>query len=514
MAIDETDAEALRTSEERLRVMIDAVRDYAIFNLDAEGRIRTWNLGAKRLKGYDTSEIIGQHFSIFYTQEDRDRHHPDAELEHARREGRYEEEGWRVRKDGSQFWANVVITALFDDAGRHLGFTKVTRDFTERRETLESLRQSEERLRLLIESVKDYAIYMLDPDGCIATWNSGAQQIEGYSPAEAIGRHFSLFYPPEDVAGGRPELQLAVARAEGRYEEEGWRVRKNGERFWANVVISAVRDATGELAGFAKVTRDLTERRRIEQQALLAERAAAEERARTMEAERLIEQRDEFISIAAHELRTPLTALQLKLQGMEQGLEKIEPEGPRSRTLERLRGALRQVHRLTGLVERLLDVTRITGGKLVLKREPTDIAALARQITEELREPARAAGVDLLLHGDEHCVGHWDRARLEQVTTNLVSNAIKYGSSRPVDITVTANDGLARLSVADHGIGIGARDIDRIFGRFERAVPGRNYAGLGLGLYVSRTIVEAHGGSIEVASTIGQGSTFVVQLPL
>jgi PAS domain S-box-containing protein len=511
LAIDDRDTEALRASEERLRLMIEAVGDYAIFNLDTDGTIRTWNLGAERLKGYNAREILGQHFSVFYTDEDRARRHPESELERARVDGRYEEEGWRVRKDGTQFWANVVLTALFDREGRHVGFTKVTRDFTERRAALDSLRQSEERLRLLVESVKDYAIYMLDRNGCIATWNSGAENIKGYTAHEAIGRHFAMFYPPEDVAAGRPERELTLATRDGRYEEEGWRVRKNGERFWASVVITAVYDEARTITGFAKVTRDLTERRRIELQMLAAERAAAEERVRTMEAERLVEQRDEFISVAAHELRTPLTALQLKLQGLEQGLEKVVPDG---RLLDRLRGALRQVGRLGELVERLLDVSRIVGGKLVLKRESTDVAALARQIADELREPARAAGVDLRLHGVESVVGQWDKARLEQVVTNLVSNAIKYGNSKPVDITIASTDALARVTVADHGIGIAADDLERIFGRFERAVPGRHYAGLGLGLYVSRNIVEAHGGTLQATSDADEGSTFVVEIPL
>ncbi|HET6583074.1 MAG TPA: PAS domain S-box protein [Nannocystaceae bacterium] len=506
----------LRRSEQRLRLMIDAVRDYAIFTLDPEGRIQSWNSGAERLKGYKPHEIIGKHISTLYTEADRLRHHPEHELEIAKRDGRYEEEGWRVRKDGTLFWANVLITALFDDSGTHVGFTKVTRDFTERRSTEEELRQSEERLRLLVESVKDYAIFMLDPDGTIRSWNSGAQQIKGYTADEAIGRNFSMFYTPADVAAGHPQRELEIAGREGRHEEEGWRVRKNGELFRANVVLTAVYGPQMDLRGFAKVTRDLTEMRRIEHQARLAEQEVAQERDRVNEAQRMVQLRDEFISVAAHELRTPLTALQLKLQGIEHTLEKeaSPPPGTHAKLSERLHGALRQVDRLTALVERLLDVSRIVSGSFVMKLEPMDLAAVVRQVVDDLREAAQQSGSELRLATDGDIVGRWDVARLEQVVVNVVSNAIKYGGGEPIDVGVEKVGRVARIVVTDRGIGIAQNDIDRIFGRFERAAPSRHYGGLGLGLYVTRNIVEAHGGSISVSSRAGQGSTFAIELPI
>ncbi len=270
------------------RLLVESVQDYAIFALDRTGRVLTWSAGAARLKGYSRTEIIGRHFSAFYPPEDVTAGKPDRELEEASRTGRLEDQGWRLRKDGTRFWANVVITALYDELGKLVGFAKVTRDRTEQRRETEALRESEARFRLLVESVRDYAIFMLDSQGHVATWNAGAERIKGYSTEEIVGRHFSTFYPPEKIAERFPEYELEVAAREGRFEDEGWRIRRDGSRFWANVVITALRNADGHLVGFAKVTRDLTDRRAAEEQArrLAAEQAArAESERRSAELE-------------------------------------------------------------------------------------------------------------------------------------------------------------------------------------------------------------------------------------
>ena len=246
-------------------LLVHAVQDYAIFMLDPTGHIRSWNVGAQRIKGWRAEEIIGRHFSTFYPPEDVAAGKPDWELRVAVAEGRCEDEGWRVRADGTRFWANVVITALRDDTGALRGFGKVTRDLTERRRAEQDLRESEERFRLLVQGVVDYAIFMLDPSGRVVSWNAGAERIKGYRADEILGRHFSVFFPSEDVAAGKPEAELRLAAAEGRCEDEGWRVRADGTRFWANVVITALHDETGALRGYGKVTRDLTERRAAEQ---------------------------------------------------------------------------------------------------------------------------------------------------------------------------------------------------------------------------------------------------------
>ena len=263
------------------RLLVTSVQDYAIFALDPDGYILSWNAGAERFKGYSAHEIVGKHFSIFYPKEKVDSGWPDHELREAGRLGHFEDEGWRIRKDGSRFWANVVITALRGETGQLLGFAKVTRDLTERRIAEEALRLSEERFRLLVTSVKDYAIFMLDPNGHVATWNEGAERAKGYRADEIVGKHFSAFYPPDKVKERFPEFELAEALRVGRFEDEGWRVRKDGTQFWANVVITALRDGDGRLIGFGKVTRDLTERRAAEQRAIEdARRVAAEEAAR------------------------------------------------------------------------------------------------------------------------------------------------------------------------------------------------------------------------------------------
>ena len=266
----------LRQSEEHFGQLVAGVRDYAVFLLDRQGNVLTWNAGAERIKGYKAEEIVGQHFSRFYPKDAVDRGWPAEELGGRRPTGRFEDEGWRVRKDGSRFWANVVITALRDESGEVRGFLKITRDLTDRKQAEETLRQSEERFRLLVEGVQDYAIFMLDPEGRVASWNAGAERIKGYKADEIIGQHFSRFYPQEAIDRGWPEHELKVAGAEGRFEDEGWRVRKDGTQFWANVVITALHDEAGTFRGFSKVTRDLTERKRAEENARrLVEEAAA-----------------------------------------------------------------------------------------------------------------------------------------------------------------------------------------------------------------------------------------------
>lgn len=260
-----------------LRLLVDRVLDYAIFVLTPDGRIASWNAGAERLKGYTASEAIGQHFEQFYTPEDRLAGHPAELLAMAQADGRVEEEGWRVRKDGTRFWADVVITALVDDTGVLRGFAKVTRDRTDVRAAEEQLRQSELRFRTLVDSIKDYAIFLLSTEGTVLTWNQGAQRLKGYAPRDIIGKNFVQFYTEDERAAGLPQQLLAAARADGRVEDEGWRVRKDGTHFWADVVITALTDETGRLTGYAKVTRDLSVRRQAEHDRaarLVAERAA------------------------------------------------------------------------------------------------------------------------------------------------------------------------------------------------------------------------------------------------
>jgi PAS domain S-box-containing protein len=487
--------------------VVESVKDYAIFMLDREGRVQTWNAGAELIKGYAPQEIVGRKSDVFYTTEDRDRQHADSLLVRAAANGRVEEEGWRVRKNGQRFWADVVITARVGSSGEVVGFTKVTRDLSERREAEEQRRRrdedllrSEERFRLLVDAVKDHAIVMLDPSGCVATWNGGAERLEGYSAEEIIGQHQSRFRSDEDVRSGKCEEQLAIAARDGRSEEEGWRVCKDGRRFWASVVLSAIRDGSGALVGFAEVTRDLTERRRLD-----------EERLGRVAAEAMTRLKDEFLSIASHELKTPLTALQIEVQALQRHLG--EPLHAEARG--RVARVSRSVGRLASLMDSLLDVTRIEAGQVVLRVEPVDLAEVIAHVIESLRPTALNAGCDVTLTtADEPVNGEWDRLRLEQIFSNLLSNAFKYGAGRPVGISLSRSHANVSVEVSDGGPGIPARDLERIFGRFERATINRHQSGLGLGLYVCRNLVEAHCGEIAVRNLAGAGACFTVRLPV
>ena len=274
--------QALYESEREFRLLVQAVKDCAIYMLDPSGIVVNWNSGAERLKGYSAAEIVGQHFSKFYTREDRMAGMPSRVLESAARDGHYEAEGWRVRKDGGRFWAAVEVDAIRDENNELIGFAKVTRDITERQIAQQSLRETTRQFRRLVEGVTDYALFMLDPNGLVMNWNSGAQRIKGYTADEIIGQHFSRFYTERDRAAGLPSRALQTAAQVGRYEAEGWRVRKDGSLFWANAIIDRITDEKGDVVGFAKITRDITERRNA--QLALQEAQAQRAQAQKMEA--------------------------------------------------------------------------------------------------------------------------------------------------------------------------------------------------------------------------------------
>jgi PAS domain S-box-containing protein len=496
-------------AQDQLRLLVDAQTEYAMFLLDPEGRVATWNLGAQRIKGYEPEEIIGEHFSRFYTEEDLARNHPEHELQIARAAGRYEEEGWRVRKDGSRFWSTVVITALYDETGTLVGYGKVTRDLTSRRLAEEQLRlqaadltAANERLmqfRLLVASVRDYAIFMLDPGGYIQTWNAGAEALKGYTEAEAVGMHFSRFYTEPDRERQHPAYELEVATRVGRFEEEGWRVRKDGTTFWANVVITALRNEHGVLVGFAKVTRDLTERRAAEQEL----RATAEELA-LANAELA-----HFASIAAHDLVEPLHTM----HGIADLLERryagqLEPE---ARNFLGIIGE--EATRLRALVDGLLEYAR--AGKREVRHQPVQLGAVVEEVVDSLG--ARIAERDATVRCDWSALPtvSGDRALIGSIVQNLVANALKFGGPQPhVELTAEpAEEGFWRVVVSDDGIGIPPVEQERIFDLFHRLHPREAYSGTGLGLALTQRLVDRHGGRIGVDSTPGEGSRFWFTLP-
>jgi PAS domain S-box-containing protein len=261
-----------QTDDERFELLVNAVTDYAIYMLDPHGQIATWNAGAERMKGYPATEAVGEHFSRFFTEGDRAADLPGRALRIAAREGRFEAEGWRVRKDGSRFWANTILDPIRSDLGELIGFAKITRDITEKKAAEKAIRESEQRFQLLVSSVTDYAIYMLDPQGQITTWNAGARRFKGYEADEIIGQHFSRFFQAEDKRIGRPSAILRTAAEDGRFEGEGWRVRKDGTLFLAHVIVDAIQNEDGELLGFANLTRDVTEQRRRERELFESQR--------------------------------------------------------------------------------------------------------------------------------------------------------------------------------------------------------------------------------------------------
>ena len=482
-------------TDQDFRLMVESIADYAIFMLDPSGCVRTWNLGAERIKGYLPEEILGQHISVFYPPEQVAKRWPQYELEVARKEGRFEDEGWRVRKDGSRFWANIVISRLLDEQGRLRGFSKVTRDLTERRMHEQLLRRSEERFRLLVDGVQDYAIFLLDPEGHVASWNPGAQRTKGYRPDEILGRHFSAFYPPELAASGWPEQILGLALQNGRFEDEGWRIRKDGTRFWASVVITPLFDERGNHRGFAKVTRDLTDKRRI---------SHLEDEGRRITT---------FLAMLGHELRNPLAPIANSL-----AILKLAPPGSESaNTAREVIG--RQLAQLTRLVDDLLDVGRISSGKIALERAPVQLSSLVAEAVEAAM--AQAHGQSLQLDVAAVDTSLWvdaDRVRLLQLLGNLISNAIKFTpAGGRITVSLRRQPGMAELSVLDSGIGVPEHMAEEIFRPFVQGEQdaARSQGGLGLGLALVQQIAELHGGSVGVyGAKVGGGSEFIVNLPL
>jgi len=487
----------------RFELLVQSVTDYAIYMLDLQGRVTSWNAGARRFKGYEADEIVGEHFSRFYTPEERARGIPKIALATAEREGRFEAEGWRVRKDGSRFWANVVIDPVRDPAGTLVGFAKVTRDLTERRLAEEELRRSQQRFRLLVQSVIDYAIYMLDTDGRVTSWNAGAERFKGYAEAEILGEHFSRFYTEEDRQTGIPRIALETARREGRFEAEGWRVRKDGSRFWASVIIDRVRDDDGQLIGFAKVTRDLTERRAIEGQLRQSQKMEAV---------------GQLTGGLAHDFNNLLT-------GISGSLEMMQVRMSQGRTAEFDRyfvAAQGAVKRAAALTHRLLAFSR----RQTLDPKPTNVNRLLSGLEELVRRTVGPSiRVELVEAG-----GLWptlvDPNQLENAVLNLCINArdaMPDGGKLTIE---TANKWLderaarqqdlpvgqyVSICVTDTGTGMTPEIIAKAFDPFFTTKPIGE--GTGLGLSMIYGFARQSGGQVRIYSEVGQGTTMCIYLP-
>lgn len=524
--------------------LIQSVTDYALIALDEKGLVLSWNPGAERIKGYRPEEIIGRHFSAFYP--------PEAaagdlarKLEIAAREGRVADEGWRVRKDGSRFWAYVVITAIRNGNGVATGFSKVTRESFYPDAAEAALRLSEERFGLLVRSVKDYAILLLDTEGRITTWNEGAERIKGYSADEILGRSFELFYPQEAIASGFPRYELEVAAREGRFEDENWRLRKDGSRFWANVVITALRNEAGELVGYAKVTRDLTVRRASEEQArrLAAEAAKREEATRRSEELARLNRRlreanrdlqvalsasedarasaerataaataayrelDQFAYVASHDLKAPLRGIGNLAQWIQDDVgDRLEGE-----SVEHLRLLQKRVQRMEALIDGILTYSR--AGRVKKEPERVDTDSLVREVVELVVPPD---GADVEIQDGMPTI-HAEMVPLQQVFMNLIGNAVKFSSAARSSVKVTVGwrdlGDAYEFSVRDNGPGIPPEYQERIWTIFQTLAPRDRVEGTGVGLSVVKKIVESRGGRVSVESVPGKGATFRFILP-
>jgi PAS domain S-box-containing protein len=494
------------SDERRYEYLISGINDYAIYMLDPQGHVSSWNAGANRFKGYVAQEILGEHFSRFYTEEDRATRLPARALQTALDHGKYEAEGWRVRKDGTRFWAHVVIDPIYDEEGVLLGFAKVTRDVTERKQAEDKLRESEQRFRLLVQGVTDYAIYMLSPEGTVTNWNSGAERIKGYSHDEIVGSHFSRFYTAEDLAAGVPKRALSTAASAGRFEAEGWRVRKDGSRFWAHVIIDAIHDDDGKLVGFAKITRDLTEKKRTTE-ALEAANTAL------YQAQKM-ESIGQLTGGIAHDFNNLLSVLSsgLEVLAMQRG-----GEGGDNRTIESMRRAVDRGARLT---QQLLAFAR----KQPLQAETRNLNRIITGFEPVLRRAGNSSiefEVDLDRKAHSAVI---DSARLESALLNLVVNArdaMPEGGRIAIatrNVTLGPNEAgslpagdYVKISVSDTGTGMPPDVVSRAFEPFFTTKEVGK--GTGLGLSQVYGFIKQSDGEVVIESRPGEGTTISIYLP-
>ncbi len=492
--------------DSRYRQLVEAVTDYAIYMLDPDGRVASWNPGAERFKGYKAGEIIGEHFSRFYTDEDRAAGAPALALRTADQEGRFEKEGWRVRKDGRRFWAHVVIDPIRAPSGELLGFAKITRDLSERKAAEETIRRSEEEFRLLVQGVTDYAIYMLDLEGRVTTWNPGAQRIKGYQASEIVGQYFGRFYTDADREAGEPAKALRIAAAEGRFEKEGWRVRKDGSPFWAHVVIDPIRNDAGEIIGFAKITRDITERQK-------AQRELDATRQALFQSQKL-DAIGQLTGGVAHDFNNLLMAV---LGSLELLRKRLPPDPMAERLLE---NAVQGAQRGAALTQRMLAFAR----KQELKLEGVDVPALIRGMTGLLQ---RSLGPSIELTTRFPCElapALTDANQLEIALLNLAINgrdAMPDGGQITIEATeetleAAGSLGLpagayVRLAVIDEGAGMDEATLARAAEPFftTKGVG----KGTGLGLPMVHGLAEQSGGRMTLSSRPGQGTRIEVWLP-
>ena len=488
------------SEQERNQLLVNAINDYAVYMLDVDGTVVTWNPGAERFKGYSADEIIGQNFRAFFTENDLQSDLPGRALRVAAREGQFETEGWRVRKDGSRFWAHVVVDAIRNAEGELLGYAKIVRDITDRRAAEKALRESEERFRLLVQGVKDCAIYMLDDQGLVTNWNAGAAQIKGYSADEIIGQHFSTFYTEADRAAGEPARALATALRDGKYEREAWRVRKDGSLFWAQVLIDPIQDDDGRHLGFAKITRDMTERKKAEERIEEAQRALLQSQK--------LQAVGELTGGIAHDFNNIMTVI----AGSADFLRRNR-QVPEIKKLQYLDGIITSAERATMLTNQLLAFARqqplqprvINLCKRLKAAEELLARTLGSRISIEVKIPDGDLRIEV------------DPAQFEAAILNAAVNA-RDAMPQGGKITFLAEresvgrEEFVRLSISDTGLGMPDRVKERAFDPFFTTKEiGK---GTGLGLSQIHGFAAQAGGFAEIESAEGRGTTLSLLFPL
>lgn len=511
----------LRRSEERYHKMVAEIRDYAIILLDAEGKILEWNKGAELVKGYESSEIVGKSFRLLYTPEDRERKLPEKLLNEARTLGSTTHEGWRVRKNGTRFWGYVSITALHDEKGEVFGFSKITRDFSERkaaeeklsnyveelRQKNEQLRRSEDRYYRMIEEVQDYAIIFLSVNGEIQNWNSGAQKIKGYSSTEVIGKRFSIFYTPEDRAMGLPEQLLSEAAQHGKSIHEGWRLRKDGSRFWASVVITALHDQDNHIIGFSKVTRDLTERRQAEEAMDMKNKALEQANA----------QLSSFAFVASHDLKEPLRKIQVFTSRI------VDSEHLSEKSNEYVGKIVQSARRMQALIEDLLAFSKLSAPG---EREVVNLNNVVAGVQSDLEVAITDKHATILAEPLPTISG--TAFQLHQLFLNLFSNSLKFakeGRNPVISIGYELVSGPVpghgvlpmvpyhRIRISDNGIGFSQDQASRIFDVFYRLHSRDSFEGAGIGLAIVKRVVDNHKGIIATEGKPDEGASFYIYFP-
>lgn len=514
--------ELLKQSEDRYHRMIAEIDEYAIILLSKEGIIQTWNKGAEKIKQYTESEAVGKHFEMFYLPEDRAAQLPSRLLTEAAETGRAIHEGWRMRKDRSRFWGSITLTAVHDNSGAVVGFSKVTRDLTDRKNAEEKLRiyaeelqarneallSSEERYHKMIAEVQDYAIILLSRNGEIENWNAGAERIKGYSAKEAIGRNFRIFYLPEDRARKLPEQLIGEATSNGKAVHEGWRIRKDGTRFWGSIVITALHGSDGSIIGFSKVTRDLTEKKVADDK--------IRDYAKALEVTN--KELEQFAYVASHDLQEPLRKIQTFTEVIA---ENIRDEQLVNRYLEKIKSSSA---RMAQLVRAVLDYSRVPDD---VTRAPVELRKVIKEVLSEMELVIDERGAKIktstlpMIQADE--------TQMHQLFSNLIGNALKFCHRQP---EITISSGLVdkkeidappdwfhaeeyyQILVADNGIGFDQQFADKIFSMFQRLHAKHEYSGTGIGLAICRRIVENHGGYIQAKGESGKGATFIIYFPV